>query len=455
MKDVKNGGKNTLERATKKAVSNVDDASVQTAAEHLIAASYLLGMEHAGRDSDGHRLIEAADDIPPVPFAEAAEFLRSKIPVTKKEWSKLEPKVRFRAFTVARLSTVDYIEAANSILSAALDTGEGYAETWRKVSAVVSDDALKLRPGYWENVYRTNTQSAYTAGKLHVFSGNPPVAIRLLVIDDSRTSPICRHLLSRGSDHGMILPYEHKFWKTYGYPPYHYQCRTGIQGIYRPELSRLRILPENPSLSSLKKAGFTPLPGFGGNPLDAESWWRMPLTMAIRAAEYGLFGEVEAFARRNGLHNFALGLINGSDSRRLQETLYSANKAARADPLQKEVNAARILEENGHSVYFTPVNNSGGKNPDGIIDGRTADFKILTSRKINKIEDRIKDCDGQGVHTACIVVSDEHGYTRQQAAAAVRQTLKQGIIHDGERVPLKSVKAVYLLYGDTVSVLKK
>ena len=33
--------------------------------------------------------------------------------------------------------------------------------------------------------------------------------------------------------------------------------------------------------------------------------------------------------------------------------------------------------------------------------------------------------------------------------------LRQGIIHDGERVPLKSVKAVYLLYGDTVSVLKK
>ncbi|MBD5412404.1 MAG: hypothetical protein HDR51_06640 [Treponema sp.] len=59
------------------------------------------------------------------------------------------------------------------------------------------------------------------------------------------------------------------------------------------------------------------------------------------------------------------------------------------------------------------------------------------------------------MHTACIVVPDEHGYTRQQAAAAVRQTLRLGIIHDGERVPLKSVKAVYLLYGDTVSVLKK
>lgn len=403
-------------------------------------------MEHAGRDRDGHRLIEAADDIPPVPFAEAAEFLRSKIPMTREEWDDLEPKVRFRAFTVARLTTADYIETAKNILSDAIESGEGYAGTWRKLEDTVSDDALSLRPGYWENVYRTNTQSAYTAGKLRAFADNPPAAIRLLVIDDSRTSPVCRHLLSRGSAYGMILPYDHPFWSTYGYPPYHYQCRTGIQGIWSAELSRLRIRPENPSLSALKKDGFKPQPGFGGNPLDAESWWRMPLTMAFRAAEYGIFEDVEAFARKNGLHNFALGLINGSDLRNLKWTRYSS---------QKEVNAARILEEQGHSVYFTPVNTSGGKNPDGIIDGRTADFKIITSRKINRIEDRIKECDRQGVHTACIAIPAEPGYTRQQAAHAARTVLEQGYISDGARTPLEHVRAVYLIYGDTISVLKK
>lgn len=253
----------------------------------------------------------------------------------------------------------------------------------------------------------------------------------------------------------MILPYDHPFWTTYGYPPYHYQCRTGIQGIWSAELSRLRIRPENPSLSALKKDGFKPQPGFGGNPLDAESWWRMPLTMAFRAAEYGIFEDVEAFARKNGLHNFALGLVNGSDLRNLQGTRYSAQKARKADPLQKEVNAARILEEQGPSVYFTPVNTSGGKNPDGIIDGRTADFKIITSRKIDKIEDRIKECDRQGVHTACIVVPAEPGYTRQQAAHAARTVLEQGYISDGARTPLEHVRAVYLIYGETVSVLKK
>ncbi|MDE5899337.1 MAG: phage head morphogenesis protein, partial [Treponemataceae bacterium] len=198
---VKNDEK-AIDSAAQKAVSGEDDAGAAAAAERLIAASYLLGMEHAGRDMDGSRLIEAADDVPPVPFAEAAEFLRAKIPLTKKEWDALEPMVRFRAFTVARLSAADYIEAAKGILADAVESGVSYAETWRQVSAAVADDALKLRPGYWENVYRTNTQSAYIAGKLKGWADNPPAAIRLLVIDDSRTSPICRHLLSQGSSYG-------------------------------------------------------------------------------------------------------------------------------------------------------------------------------------------------------------------------------------------------------------
>lgn len=413
-------------------------------------------MEHAGRDLGGEKLIEAADDnIPPVPFAEAADFLKSKIPLTKKEWEDLEPKVRFRAFTVARLSGADFIETARTILAASLETGEGYAETWNQVKNAIDDDPLSLRPGYWENVYRTNVQSAYTAGKLRVFAENPPAAIRLLVIDDSRTSKICRHLLSQGSAYGMILPSSHQFWKTYGYPPYHYQCRTGIQGISQAEMTKKRIPVENPTISSFRQKGFKIQPGFGGNPLDGESWWRMPKELAFRAANYGLFDEVEAFAKKNGLHNFTLNLVNGSDWRKLQGTQFSVEKAVKADPLQKEIAAAKILTEKGHSVYFTPENHSGGKNPDGIIDGKTADFKIITSSKIDKIEDRIKECDRQGVRIACIVTPDNHNYSRQEAAKFARRVLEQGYVSNGVRTPLENVKEIYLLYGASVSVLKK
>ncbi|MDE5899718.1 MAG: hypothetical protein K2H09_10735, partial [Treponemataceae bacterium] len=185
-------------------------------------------------------------------------------------------------------------------------------------------------------------------------------------------------------------------------------------------------------------------------------WWRMPKEMAFRAAEYGIFEDVEAFARKNGLHNFALGLVNGSDLRNLQTTKFAVEKATKAEPLQKEIAAAKILAENGHRVYFTPVNTQKNiKNPDGIIDGLTADFKILTSRKINKIEDRIKECDRQGVRIACIVTPDDPEYTRQQAAKAAKNVLDHGYTSGGVKTPLKAVKTVYLISGGTVSVLKK
>jgi len=58
-----------------------------------------MGMDHATRK------INAADtEIPPLPFEEAVSFMKGRVPMTKTEWNELEPKLRFRAFTVARLA---------------------------------------------------------------------------------------------------------------------------------------------------------------------------------------------------------------------------------------------------------------------------------------------------------------------------------------------------------------
>ena len=43
-------------------------------------------------------------------FKKAIAFMKSRVPVTKDEWTALEPKLRFRAFTVAALSSYDGIE---------------------------------------------------------------------------------------------------------------------------------------------------------------------------------------------------------------------------------------------------------------------------------------------------------------------------------------------------------
>lgn len=423
------------------------DADSVLSTENLISTSYLLGIEHAERERKQKNITAADEEIQPIPFTEAVNFLKGKVPLTKKEWSELEPRLRFRAFTVAKLAECDYIEQAKHTLAMALEEGKGYSETWQELKQQVDVDALKIKPGYWENVYRTNTQSSYVAGKLQQYEKFPPQAYRLLVIQDGRTSDICRNLLRDGTRYGLTLPAKHRFWKTYGFPPYHYQCRTGIQAVYSG-VNRERYMPvENPSMKSISESGFEVQDGFGGNPLDKESWWRMTKGMAIRSAKYGIFTEIEEYAKQNGLKNFSLDLVNGSDTRALEKSIYKANKATLADPSQKEIAFAKILEENGHSVYFTPINTRQNiKNPEGIIDGKVGEMKILTSSNIKKIKDRLNEAILQNAQIACIRSLNTTAYTLEEAKTYIQGFLKQqeGIL-----------EKVYYCYGNILKVIKK
>jgi len=271
--------------------------------ETLIATALLLGMDHASR-----KLNAADEEIPCLPFEEAVSFMKSRIPVTKAEWIDLEPKVRFRAFTVARLAQCDYIDTARQVLHRAMESGKGVAETykqWQALQTLAQDDAMKLRPGYWENVFRTNTQTAYTAGKLMQFRDNPPPAWRLLIVDDSRTSDICRGLIQEGK-RDIAMASDHPFWNKFGFPPYHYQCRTGLQAVYKSEIADGAVV-ENPDMDDMQTR-FKPMEGFGGNPLNKESWWMMTEGMAARAKYFHIIDDVESFAKENGLHNFSLNL---------------------------------------------------------------------------------------------------------------------------------------------------
>jgi hypothetical protein len=77
-------------------------------------------MDHAAR-----KINMADKEIPPLPFEEAVSFMKSRIPMTKTEWNGLEPKLRFRAFTVARLAQVDYIDTVRGRL----------VSLWKKATA--------------------------------------------------------------------------------------------------------------------------------------------------------------------------------------------------------------------------------------------------------------------------------------------------------------------------------
>ena len=204
--------------------------------------------------------------------------------MTKDGWAGLKKKLQFRAFTMAKLGTATEIETAKQILAAAVEKGETYAESWQTLKDSLGGNP-SFKPGYWETVFRTNTQSAYTAGKLEKYADTGAVAYQLMVVEDERTSKICRHLLVE-SGYGAILPVGHRFWQKYGFPPYHFNCRTSVCPIYSSQVAKTGYIVEDIPMNRFAK--FKPQKGFGGNPLDRGSWWEMTDSMKKQAVKFGL-----------------------------------------------------------------------------------------------------------------------------------------------------------------------
>ncbi len=252
--------------------------------ELVLAAAFLAGMDHA----QGHRL-ELADDegYRPLPFEEAIQFLKARVSLTKAEWEDLEPKLAFRAFTLARLTSCDYIEAIRGRLINTLEKGEGFEQAWADVKAIAESEGATINPGYWETVYRTNIQTAYNAGRRMQFDRSKPAAYALMVLEDERTSSICRPLT------GLVLPANHPFWDDH-WPPFHFNCRTTVRGIYEEEVAEVPV--QNLSMAKLRKT-FKPQEGFGQNPIAVDSFWMLTKRMVERAKQYGIENSFYNFYR--------------------------------------------------------------------------------------------------------------------------------------------------------------
>jgi hypothetical protein len=115
--------------------------------------------------------------------------------------------------------------------------------------------------------------------------------------------------------------------------------------------------------------------------------------------------------------------------------------------LPKEIHAAKILEENGHTVFFTPENKSRKmKNYDAIIDGRLGEFKNPES--FARIRTRLNDAEKQRVSIVCLE-PPANNHTLAEAESIVYKWFE----HNKAR--LKFVDTVLLLWEGKVRTIKK
>ncbi len=250
-------------------------------AAKLFTRSLMMGLDSSVRKEEFAEL--TAEDIENLPYAEAVEYLKKRDVIKKVDYDKLSDKMRFRAFTASRINDGKLLERLNTEMLSNVRDGKGLKDF---LSLTKTDilDKIGMGPNqgwYWETVYRTNVQTAYNAGRAMGFAEDKPLALELVIIDDLRTSDICRQYAGKR----FILPYDHPFWQTH-WPPFHFNCRTTVRAIY--DESEIPESWSNPN--DIKDSNN----GFGANPLANDDWW-LELESQVRQAKmYGVQGEIEA-----------------------------------------------------------------------------------------------------------------------------------------------------------------
>jgi len=262
------------------------------AVRNVLVVSFLMGMDHV------ESKIEFRDDVldvipEPLSFEEAEKLFLMRVPMTKEEWEELEAKLRFRAFTVARLTELDAINAIREKLIKVLQEGKTLRQFWEEGG---KDELLKRagfhrsNPWYWETVFRTNIQTAYNAGRAYQFRKVKPAYLEFVGITDARQTRICR------ARSGVIRPADDPWWSS-NWPPLHFNCRSTVRAIHKEEfealgLSVTRNLPSEP-----------PAKGFGVHPLKNGSYWKLTPQMIERAKKYGIYEEIVKTAKELGLED--------------------------------------------------------------------------------------------------------------------------------------------------------
>lgn len=191
-----------------------------------------------------------------LPFAEALEWFRARFPDDEDGLDDLLDAYRRRASERTRLLFEAVAKRARDRLIETLEEGGTLAE----FASAVRSGAARLgieapTPGYLENVFRTQIQGAYGAGRQRqietpaVMEARPFVELR--TVQDNRVSDWCRPM------DGKQWDIRDPAWKPHA-PPRHYQCRSSV----------ITLAPDEKSDAALAMSTVPPMPGFDRPPAE-------------------------------------------------------------------------------------------------------------------------------------------------------------------------------------------
>lgn len=157
----------------------------------------------------------------PVKPEAAIKFWQERAKLTWDEARGLAEGARQRAFYVTGLAEQSLVELVSDGIKAALENGETLKDFKERISQAIQSQGWHSHRV--ENIFRTNMQSAYSAGrylKMQAVKKSRPFW-QYLAVMDRRTRP------SHAILHEKVYPADHDFWSS-NYPPNGFRCRCAV-----------------------------------------------------------------------------------------------------------------------------------------------------------------------------------------------------------------------------------
>lgn len=154
----------------------------------------------------------------------ALEFWKWRAKLTDEEAKALNEEVRYRAFYVTGLAKHDLVQLVSDAIEEAVKNGETLADFKKRIVEAIQ--AQGWHDYRVENIFRTNLQTAYSAGrykKMQAVKESRPYW-QYIAVMDRRVRP------SHAILHGKVYPADHEFWAT-NYPPNGFRCRCGVRTL--------------------------------------------------------------------------------------------------------------------------------------------------------------------------------------------------------------------------------
>lgn len=172
-------------------------------------------------------------------------------------WWEMHGDAHARAFTVAKVASLDILTDIRKAAEKALREGQTdrwFRKTlepilrakgwWGKLVDVdpVTGEAQLYQAGSWrrlETIYRTNMQTAYMAGRWKQFEAQKDRAplVQYLAVMDSRTRP------SHAALHEKVFRIDDPVWNIIA-PPNGFNCRCRVRNLSQRELDRRGLKAE-------------------------------------------------------------------------------------------------------------------------------------------------------------------------------------------------------------------